>query len=420
MSLSALIRAVALLAFACAASNHVHAASECATAWSASTAYNGGDVASQNSVNYRANWWTQGDEPASHNGAPGSGQPWTVVEACEGDGGGGNEPPDPIFRNGFEGLAAGFVFSPYKDVTINMDWNTNKIRSSVLGSPLPLVGSGGLIPQHTPGLQTVTLAFATGQCGSENWGGIAPQAFADANIPALVDAGIDYIIATGGAAGAFNCADAQQFEAFITRYASERLRGIDFDIETGQTPAQIQSLVAVAAAAQANHPQLRFSFTLATLAASDGSYGGLNSTGATTVQAIQASSLSNYTVNLMVMDYGATGPGVCVVVDGQCDMGASAIQAAVNLMHTWNVPIDKIELTPMIGLNDVVSETFTDTDVDTVMAYARDNGLAGVHFWSLDRDTPCAAPTGNASPICNSVEGTQPLQYTLRFLQHLP
>lgn len=421
MSLPAVIRPAALLALACIPVCHAHAAPECAAAWNASTAYNGGDVASQNATNYRASWWTQGDEPASHNGAPGSGQPWTAVEACEGDGGDpGNEPPDPIFRNGFEGIAEGFVFSPYKDVTINMDWNTNHMRSAVLGSALPLVGSGGLIPQHTPGLQTVTLAFATGQCGNENWGGVAGQAFADANIPSFVAAGVDYIIATGGAAGAFTCSDPQQFEAFIARYASANLRGIDFDIEGGQTPTQIQSLVAVAAAAQATHPQLRFSFTLATLAASDGSYGGLNSLGAATVQAIQASSLENYTINLMVMDYGATGSGVCVVVDGRCDMGASAIHAAVNLMHSFNVPIDKIELTPMIGLNDVVSETFTDADVDTVMAYARDNGLAGVHYWSFDRDTPCASPTANASPICNSVGGTQPLQYTLRFLQHLP
>lgn len=418
MSLPAVIRPAALLALACIPIYHAHAAPECATAWSASTAYNGGDVASQNAVNYRANWWTQGDEPISHNGPVGSGQPWTSQGACEGDGGGGNEPPDPIFRNGFDGVREGFLFSPYKDVTINMDWNSNRMRTAVLGSPIPLVGNGGLLPAQAPGMQAITLAFATGQCGSENWGGVAAQAFADANIPDLVAADIDYVISTGGAAGAFTCADSQQFEAFIARYTSANLRGIDFDIEGGQTPAQIQALVAVAAAAQANHPGLRFSFTLATLAASDGSHGGVNSLGAATVQAVLASSLSNYTINLMVMDYGATGPGVCVVANGQCDMGASAIQAANNLMFSFGVPASKIELTPMIGMNDVVSEIFVDADVDTVMEYAAANGLAGVHFWSLDRDTPCPAPTGNASPICNSVEGTQPLQYTLRFLQN--
>jgi chitinase len=37
---------------------------------------------------------------------------------------------------------------------------------------------------------------------------------------------------------------------------------------------------------------------------------------------------SYVTVNLMTMDYGAPAPGVCVVRNGLCDMGQSAIQAA--------------------------------------------------------------------------------------------
>jgi len=49
--------------------------------------------------------------------------------------------------------------------------------------------------------------------------------------------------------------------------------------------------------------------------------------------------------------------------------------------------------------------------------YAASNGLAGLHFWSLDRDTPCN--NGTASPICNSVPSTTPVQYTKRFLSDL-
>ena len=55
---------------------HAHAAS-CATAWNAATAYTGGQTASLNSTNYTANWWTQGQSPATNSGASGSGQPWT-------------------------------------------------------------------------------------------------------------------------------------------------------------------------------------------------------------------------------------------------------------------------------------------------------------------------------------------------------
>src|SRR3954465_6359510 len=47
--------------------------------WNASTAYNGGATVSENGKAYRANWWTQGDDPATHNGAVGTGQPWTLI-----------------------------------------------------------------------------------------------------------------------------------------------------------------------------------------------------------------------------------------------------------------------------------------------------------------------------------------------------
>lgn len=60
----------------------VHAQASCAAAWSAATVYTNGNTASENGVNYTANWWTQGDDPATHNGGAGSGQPWTAIGSC--------------------------------------------------------------------------------------------------------------------------------------------------------------------------------------------------------------------------------------------------------------------------------------------------------------------------------------------------
>ena len=168
---------------------------------------------------------------------------------------------------------------------------------------------------------------------------------------------------------------------------------------------------------QSLYPNLRFSFTLATLGASDGSYGGVNSLGDMVVRAIKASSLTNYTINLMVMDYGGPSAGVCVVSGGVCDMGQSAIQAVTNLQHTYGIPASKIELTPMIGVNDVSSENFSVANADAITSYAVSNGLAGLHFWSLDRDNPCNQTT--ASPTCNSVPSSTNLQFTKRFLSDL-
>ena len=58
------------------------------------------------------------------------------------------------------GTAPAFVYSPYKDATISMNWNTNVISSNVTGQMRPVLS---VLPA---GVRTLTLAFATGECGS--------------------------------------------------------------------------------------------------------------------------------------------------------------------------------------------------------------------------------------------------------------
>jgi len=404
-----------------AAAPALAATPSCATAWSAGTAYTGGATVSENGTNYTANWWTQGDEPATHSGATGSGQPWTSTGACTGTGGGGTTTPGggttTPGTGGSGGTASGLVFSPYKDVTVNLDWNTNVMNTAVTGTRVPVVGSSNsLVSTREPGLKAITLAFATGTCGSENWGGVAADAFASANIPKLDAAGVNYIVSTGGAAGSFKCSGTA-LQSFIARYATPHMIGVDFDIESGQSAADVQNLVNAAALAQSKYPGLRFSFTLATLAASDGSFGGLNSTGDATVKAIKASTLTNYTVNLMTMDFGRATTANCVLSGSTCEMGKSSIQAVTNLEHTYGIAPSKIEVTPMIGVNDASDEVFTLADVDTLSAYAKANGLAGIHYWSLDRDTPCSSTT--AMSTCSSVPSAPALAWTDRFIADL-
>lgn len=111
------------------------------------------------------------------------------------------------------------------------------------------------------------------------------------------------------------------------------------------------------------------------------------------------------------------GPGNCVVANGTCQMGQSAIQAAMNLHDHWGVPYSQMELTPMIGGNDVAGETFTPADADTTAAFVKQNGLVGGHFWSFDRNVDC--PPGAASSTCNSIGGVGTLGYTNRFASDL-
>lgn len=363
-----------------------------------------------------AAFWSQGSNPATDSGAAGSGAPWVTQGACTTAPTPPPTPPPPPPPPGSP-PPSGFVLSPYKDVTINANWNTGQAQTGVTGTVIPLVGTNGFFTSVEPNLKAITLAFATGECGSENWAGISTSEFIGANISALDTAGVDYIVSTGGAAGTFTCATPAAFASFIQEYLTPHMIGVDFDIEGGQTQADINNLVADVAAAEITYPQLRFSFTLATWAASDGSYAGLNALGTEVVNAIKAANLTNYTIDLMVMDYGTAGANVCVLgSNGLCEMGQSAIQAAENLEHTFGIPANKIELTPMIGVNDTQDETFTLADVDTVMTWAKANGLAGVHYWSLDRDASCSG--GGGGDACDSVN-TAPLQYTNEFVKDL-
>ena len=427
--------------------------------WNAATAYLAGDTVTENGKTYRANWWTQGEDPATHNGVAGSGQPWTETDTC-----GAPPPPPPpapcdpwsasvtskrgaLVTEGSKGYIANeksvdmdpatnhgsrhsgepwsstkkcaappppppgaLVFGSYKDVTINMDWNTDELETAVTGTRQPVLS---VMPAKQ---KSMTWAFATGECGSESWAGVTPAGLVNENVPKWVAAGKKYIISTGGAAGSFSCGTDAGFEKFITTYDSTSLQGIDFDIEGGQSQSVIDNLVARVKTAQAKHPNLRFSFTLATLGGdapqSLGTYGVM------TMNAIKTAGLQNYFINLMAMDYGSAIPSNCTLGNnGQCDMGKSAINAAIHLHEYWGVPYGQIELTPMIGGNDTQGETFTLQDVDAVSSWVLANKLAGVHFWSLDRDNDC--PPGAASATCNSYGLAGTWGFTNRFIGDL-
>ncbi|NBT46073.1 MAG: cellulose-binding protein, partial [Gammaproteobacteria bacterium] len=87
------------------------------------------------------------------------------------------------------------------------------------------------------------------------------------------------------------------------------------------------------------------------------------------------------------------------------------------LTARYGVPSERIELTPMIGVNDVNDEVFSLQDVDTMVQWAKANKLAGVHFWSIDRDVPCSQ--SSASPTCSSVATGSVYGWTQRFIGDL-
>ncbi len=263
--------------------------------------------------------------------------------------------------------------------------------------------------------QTSIWAFATGECGHERWGDFDTAAFAAARVAAFVREGMDYIVSTGGEAGGFSCSSDQGMRRFVARYDSPRLVGLDFDIERQQTPAQIDALVRHAQAAQRRKPALRLSFTLATHASADGSRRSLNATGEAVLASLRRHALDTAVLNLMVMNYGPADARWCVLSDAaqpaRCDMGRSALQAARNVHEKYGIPYARIAFTAMPGENDVAGNVFTLEDAALMARGAREQGLAGIHHWSLDRDRPCAAGSPRVSPRCHGLPGLAPGQF---------
>jgi len=389
----------------------------CST-WNSTIAYTQGAVVVDQGKTYTANWWTQGQEPINNNGGAGSGQPWTLSSGCS-----TTPPPPPTPTPPPPPTptpppptptppppSGSVTYGPYKDITVSMNWNTNVISTAVTGTLSPVLS---VKPAK---LKMITWAFATGACGSENWGGLQASAVASANIQNFVNAGTKYIVSTGGAAGSFTCASDADFETFVNRYASSSLAGIDFDIEAGQSSADIDNLVTRVKNSQSKHPGLRWSFTLATLGGN--SPQSLGSMGVTVMNSIKSHGLTGYIINLMAMDYGSAIASNCTLnSSGKCDMGKSAIQSAVNLHNYWGVPYSQIEITPMIGGNDATDETFSIADVTTLSNWVKANGASGIHFWSLDRDKDCAP--GYASATCNSYGSAGTWGFTNAFISAL-
>lgn len=267
---------------------------------------------------------------------------------------------------------------------------------------------------------TEVWSFANGTCGSETWVGITPAAEAS-NAQAFVSAGKNYIIGTGGAAGAFDCPSGTGFINFINTYNSASMVGVDFDIEFDQSQQVIDNLINATIAAEAKFPNMQFSFTIPTFGGTANPITGLGETGTLVVNEIQRLGLGgNYVIALMAMDYHSPTASNCVVVSGQCDMGQSAVNAAQALHVQTGIPYSHIGLVVDLGQNDTSGEVFTLADVDTVAAFARANGLATVRFWSFDRDTPGnpACATGTDADNCNGT-GAPPLSYTNQFLKDL-
>lgn len=297
-------------------------------------------------------------------------------------------------------------FSPYVDLTINTHWDSHYHDRE----PMDLVA----ISQLT-GIKHYHLAFITdsGSC-HPIWEGQSSYSINKGWGSHLTDKlrahSINYTISFGGANGSDisqSCSESQLISIFEKILSTYQPQGLDFDIENGT--ANVTKLMSALKQVQHTHPDLKMSFTLPIIPR------GLIDSGQDVVNQAKANNL-NYSVNIMAMNYGPTYTN---------DMGQYAIQAAANLfaflkgLYSTKSDADlwqMVEVTPMIGVNDVNIEQFTLKNVDDLLNFARQNKLRSLSMWSIARDNPCTDK--QASPTCsgNSVQ-SKPYEFSHRFMQ---
>ncbi|WP_218010428.1 chitinase [Actinomadura chibensis] len=265
------------------------------------------------------------------------------------------------------------------------------------------------------GVKAFTLAFVTAGGGcTPKWGGVtdlnANPVANQAN--ALRAAGGDIRISFGGASGSelgLACTSADALAAAYDKVVTAfDLKRADFDIEGAALPdtaANTRRAQAIAAL-QKRHPDLRVSFTLPVLPT------GLTQAGVDLVANAKAQGVAIDAVNIMAMDYGPPSSAMGDLAVQAATSTEAQLRGVLGVRSAWS----RLAVTPMIGVNDVVTETFTLADAARVAAFASAKGLAWTAMWSANRDKPCpggAKPQADAT--CSSVD-QQPFAYSKAFV----
>jgi hypothetical protein len=267
------------------------------------------------------------------------------------------------------------------------------------------------------GVKEFNLAFVTSGGGcTPMWGGTTALGSdrGAAQIAALRAKGGDVRVSFGGAAGselALTCSSAAELAAAYGKVVEAYgLTKADFDVEGAALPDKAANTRRAQAVAllQKKHPGLDVSFTLPVMPE------GLTQPGVDLLADAKHHGVAVSAVNVMAMDYGPAYSG---------DMGAYAIQAAtatqaqvkgvfgLSEAEAWK----KVAVTPMIGVNDVVTEIFTVEDAGQLADFARSKGLGWLSMWSGARDKQCpGGPKNQADATCSSIL-QEPLAFTKAF-----
>jgi hypothetical protein len=258
---------------------------------------------------------------------------------------------------------------------------------------------------QSQGLNYFNLAFVVADSANKpSWGGYSDYEIGggksfDLNlrdqIGRLRGLGGDVAVSFGGAANRELAQAISDVPTLTAAYQSVidayNLTRIDFDIE-GAAAADLasidrrsQAIAALQQSAANAGKALEVWFTLPVLPT------GLTADGLNVIRSAIEHGVSLSGVNVMAMDYGDSA-----APNPSGHMGDYAIQAATSTFEqlkslygaarsdaeVWSM----IGVTPMIGLNDVTSETFDQAEARELLEWARQQGIGEIAIWSLNRD----------------------------------
>jgi chitodextrinase len=440
--------------------------SSCSPAWSTGAVYLAGAAVSAAGVNYKANWWTQGDDPTAHNGAAGSGMPWTAVGACA---------PCSIAPTAPTGLTAFGITS----TSASLLWQASVVplNCKVTGYNLfkngaqvaTTAGTSITVPKLTA---STTYSFAVAgvdPIGSSaksaavslttlatSAGGAAQTVFApyiDMSLTAAQDlvaiqkaSGIRvftlaFVLSPGGCAAGWGGIGSIQQDildngtSLLAEVQGLRTAGgdviISFGGANGQEPAltcpDAASLKAVYQQVVDRYQAKSLDFDIEGGAVADQASIARRNKALVALKAANPGLKISYT--LPVLPTGLDSNGVAVLqsakrdgldpdlvnvmamdygtaVDNGGQMGLDATAAAANTavqIHQAGLT-SMVGVIPMIGQNDNAAEVFTLADAQTLLDFARQNGyVTRLSLWSVGRDNGSCAGVRYASPSCSSL-----------------
>ncbi len=284
-----------------------------------------------------------------------------------------------------------------------------------LAAPYEYLGWGDPQPPASvmaqTGIKDVTLAFilSHGACNPQ-WDGQRPLLGGrdQAAIESIRAAGGDVAVSFGGWSGKklgnackSAAALAGAYQKVIDAYS---LKAIDIDIEHGEfTSRKVRArvLAALKLTQQANSG-LEISITMGT------GEEGPEATGAKLIDEAAAISLEPTVWTVMPFDFGTP----------RTDMGHASERALqgteADVAAAYGLPsataYEHVGVSSMNGQTDEASETVSETDFQTILAFAEEHHLGRVSFWAVNRDRPCQAK-GAPEEECSGISQT-PLAFT--------